>query len=109
MLAPRALGSLAFFRRRSQLLLRIEELDRRERSAANGRSGSGGRMARRALAGGLCALAFLCSLPAAPRAGAAGFAPPPLESLRGCLQLRYAVQAALARSLDQGSTQPPGI
>lgn len=110
MLAPKPFGSLAFFRRRSQLLLRIEWLDRGENGRrGNGPHGSGRPLLRRVLVGSLCTLVLFCCLPPArPRAGAAELSLPPLESLQGCLQLRYAVQAALARrSLDLESTQPP--
>ena len=101
MLAPRPFGSLHFFPRRSQLLLRVERLARLD--------GRGGvcpcrrRILRRALAGCLWATVLLCSLtPVRPRAGALEFTPLSFESLEGCLQLRYAVQAAVARqSLDR--------
>ncbi len=102
-----AFGSLGFFRRRSQLLLRIEGLDRLE----SGRRKRSRPLVRRILSGGLCALVLVSCVPLArPRAGEAEFSPPPLESLQGCLQVRYAVQAALARQrFDHVAKQAPNI
>jgi hypothetical protein len=105
MFAPGPFGSLAFFRRRSQLLQRIEWLDRQELRRESGGHRSRP-MLRRALTGGLCLLILLCSTPPARPRAAALEVSPSLESLQGCLQLRYAVQAALAR---QASNPPPGI
>jgi hypothetical protein len=59
---------------------------------------------------GLCTLVFFCSSPVTPRDHGAAFTLPSLESLEGCLQLRYAVQAALARrDFETEKNQPPGI
>jgi hypothetical protein len=104
MFAPGPFGSLAFFCRRSQLIVRIECLDRQELR----RDGGGHRnrpVLRRALAGALCLLVLLGSTPPARPRAAESEVSPSLESLQGCLQLRYAVQAALAR---QASNPPPG-
>ncbi len=112
MLAPRAFGSrafgsLGFFRRRSQLLVRIERLDRLER----GRVKVTRPLLRRTAASGLCSLVLVTCVPLAqPRAGEAEPFPLSIESLRGCLQLRYAVHAALARQrIDPDANQPPNI
>jgi beta-lactamase regulating signal transducer with metallopeptidase domain len=107
MFAHGSSGALGFFRRRSHLLLRMEWLERRDAWAP----GRGGRWRARALAGGLCALVFCFCVPLArPRGGIEDLSLPPLESLQGCLQVRYAVQAALARrSLDRESTRVPDV
>jgi beta-lactamase regulating signal transducer with metallopeptidase domain len=99
MLLPQPFGSLAFLRRRSQLLLRMEWLERRE-SSRRGKAPPGTALTclRRSLAVGLGTLVLLCCAPVArPPADWERFTPPPLESLQGCLQLRYAVQAEIAR------------
>jgi hypothetical protein len=79
----------------------------------DGRAHSGARSSRvlrRALWGALCAGVFLGSSPVPSRDPRAAFAMPPIESLEGCLQLRYAVQAALARhDFEIERNQPPGI
>ena len=83
-----AVGQLGFIHGHSQLLARLQWLERPLPR---------GPWSRRVVSSALCSLVLLCCVPLGPRPG---ISLPALEDLRGCLQLRYLVYGMMGDTND---------